>query len=810
MLHKDIIEKMTLKEKIALCSGADYWTTNAFTEYGIPSIRVNDGPHGLRIQKEDADNLGINDSIPATCFPTACTTGASWDRELLREMGEALGEEAMQGGTAVLLGPGVNIKRSPLCGRNFEYFSEDPYISGELASAWISGIQSKGVGASLKHFAGNNQENHRLCSDSIIDERAFREIYLTAFEKAVKQAKPSTVMCAYNLVNGTYCSDNKYLLTDILRSEWSFEGTVMTDWGAMNNRVEAFKAGLDLEMPGSNGLFDKEVQDSVIKGKLSEKLIDQSVERLLSLIFNAIKSKKENYKYDIEEHHQLARKIAAGSAVLLKNEDNILPIHRNQKVTLIGSLAKNFRYQGAGSSKINPHKVSNILDGLNENSMSYSYYTGYDGSSPNNKLMEEAVQGAKNSDITIIVAGLTEDFESEGFDRTSLDLPDSQVQLISAVARANQNVVVVLLGGAPVTMPWIGEVKAVLNMYLSGQAGGLATADILTGKVNPSGKLAETYPLKYDDVVCSDTYGINPKQVLYKESIYVGYRYYDKVNKEVLFPFGFGLSYTKFEYSDLKITGIEPNDFKISLKVKNTGEVGGAEVVQLYIGKPKEGVYCPEKELKAFDKLYLNSREEKEIVFNLNKRSFAYYDVNQKDWIVQNGGYTVCVGASSRDIRLHSTILIVGSDISTSNIEQADASEKNLPSLSWYDKPTGKPSKEDFEVLLNRKIIPLKKLEKGSFDLTCTLTDMMESSIVVRLVHKIVEIVMGRQNGGIDYSNPTFRMIMESAVSTPLKNLILMGDGLLSSNMANGLVLAANGHLFKSIWTMVKNREKSR
>lgn len=821
MLHKDIIEKMTLVEKIALCSGANYWTTKAFPQHGIPSIRVNDGPHGLRRQKDDADNLGINDSIPATCFPTACATSASWDRDLLREMGEALGEEALQEGTAVLLGPGINIKRNPLCGRNFEYFSEDPYIAGELASAWISGVQSKGIGVSLKHFAGNSQENHRLCSDSIIDERALREIYLAAFEMAVKQAKPATVMCAYNLLNGTYCSDNKYLLTDVLRHEWGFDGTVMTDWGAMNNRVEAFKAGLDLEMPGSGGFFDEEVLDSVLNGELSEDLINQSVDRILSLIISATNNKKENYKYNIEEHHQIARKIAAGSAVLLKNDNNILPIDKNKKVAIIGSLAKNFRYQGAGSSKITPHKISNVLDGLNENSVAYSYYEGYKGNTANAKLMEEAVQGAKDCDLAIIIAGLTDDFESEGFDRESLDIPESQLQLISAVAKANQNVVVVLLGGSPVTMSWIKEVKAVLNMYLSGQAGGLAIADILTGKVNPSGKLAETYPLSYADVICSDTYGINPKQVLYKESIYVGYRYYDIVNKEVLFPFGFGLSYTNFEYSDLKITGIAPNEVSVSLKLKNIGTFAGAEVVQLYIGKPKGGIFCPQKELKDFAKVFLNAGEEKEIVFKLNKRSFSYYDVNEKDWVTQNGEYSIYIGASSRELLLNSMIEIAGEAVSHGELKSIDSqkgiknatfeskkADTDLPYVNWYHQLTGKPSQEDFEVLINRKIAPIKKLTKGNFDLSCTIADMMESSMFIRFVHKIIEIVMGIRNGGIDYSNPTFKMMMETAISVPVKNLILIGDGLLSTKMAKGLIMVTNGNLFRGIWTMMRNEEK--
>lgn len=803
MPFENILDKMSLEEKIDLCSGADYWNTKAFTAYGIPSIRVNDGPHGLRIQKDAADNFGINESIPSTCFPAACATGSSWDRELLKEMGEALAEEAVSEGTAVLLGPGVNIKRNPLCGRNFEYFSEDPYLSGELGAAWISGIQGKGAGASLKHFAGNNQENHRLCSDSIVDERALREIYLTAFEKAVKQSPPRTVMCAYNLLNGTYCSDSKYLLTDILRSEWGYEGAVISDWGAMNNRADAFIAGLDLEMPGSKGYFKKSVLESIKSGRLTEEQINKSAERMLSLVFTSNENIKAGFKYNIEEHHQLARKIAANSAVLLKNENDILPLHNSEKVALIGDMAEKFRYQGSGSSKITPHKVSNILEGFDEAHICYEYYKGYTRSTTaDSMLVEEAVCGARCCEKAIIVAGLTEDFESEGFDRKTMDIPQNQVELIREIAGVNKNTVVILLGGAPVTMPWIDNVKAVLNMYLPGQAGGLAAADILTGRVNPSGKLAETYPRSYEDVISSDTYGINPKQVLYKESIYVGYRYYDKSNKAVLFPFGHGLSYTKFEYSDLFISGNEGKEINISLKVKNTGGMEGAEAVQLYIGKPETDTFCPEKELVDFAKINLKPGQEEKITFKLNRRAFSYYNTGIKDWAVQKGKYSVMVGASSRDIRLKGVI----SYENEAYIESNKNSGGSI--LSWYYMPQGRPSQTAFETLLGRKIEPLKKAEKGSYDLSCTLNDMMESRFI-RLAYKVVEIIMRIQSVGKDYSNPNFKMMMESVVSVPLKNLILMGGGILSPAMAKGILLIANGKILSRLGIILKKREKT-
>ena len=829
MKYQGIIDKMKLEDKVALCSGAGFWSTKRYDEYGIPSIWMNDGPHGLRKQADEEDHLGISKSRPSTCFPAACATSSSWDRDLIYEMGIALGNECLQEQTNILLGPGINIKRNPLCGRNFEYFSEDPFLAGELATQWILAVQSKGVAVSLKHFAANSQENQRLTSDSVVDERALREIYLSAFEIAVKNAKPKTIMCAYNLLNGTYCSDNKYLLTDILRQEWGFDGVVISDWGATNDRVEGFKAGMDLEMPGSDGHFDKSVIEAVRSGRLSESDIDKSVDRLLTLIFDTVNIEKG--QYDLEAHHQLARKVARESAVLLKNDNSILPIKNNVKIALIGDLANDIRYQGSGSSRINPTKLSNFLDGFKDYNADFVYYKGYENSKPNMELMIEAANAAKQADIAIVVAGLPDDFESEGFDRTSLDMPESHNALINEVAAQNKNTIVMLLGGAPVTMPWLSKVKAVVNMYLPGQAGGLAAADIIFGTANPSGKLAETYPACYSDVVCSDTYGVNPKQALYSESIFVGYRYYDKANKSVLFPFGFGLSYTSFSYSDFKVIGEFPK-IKVCVTVKNTGNYDGAEVVQLYVGKPQDGVFCPQKELKGFEKVWLKKGERATVDISLDDRAFSYYNVQNKEWIVQSGTYSIMLGSSSRDIYytyqvssddsiMQKDSAIMGSISSQEGIasqdcisSQADSYAQNSSAAtvtaieqdtpSWYYSLDGRPTRQDFSKLLSRTIEPYKEKVKGQFDMSSSIAEMRDSGLAMRLFYKIIELYLGKHNGGVDYSNPNFKMMMESTVTVPLKSMILLSGGLINAKRAKAILNIGNGHFFKGIAQLMR------
>lgn len=794
--YQNIIDKMNIEEKVALCSGADNWTTKAFAAHGIPSIRMTDGPHGLRKQKDDGDEPGVGRSIPATCFPPACASACSWDRELLREVGAAIGEEALQEGVSIVLGPGVNIKRNPLCGRNFEYFSEDPCLAGELAAHWIQGVQRQGVGTSLKHFAANNQENLRMQSDSIIDERTLREIYLAAFEIAVKQAEPLTVMCAYNMLNGVFCSDHARLLRSILREEWGFKGLVMSDWGALNDKAAGFKAGLDLEMPGGVGYFDRMATEAVQRGELDEDFLDESVDRILSMVFDCHEKLKPNYRYDAEAHHQLARRAAAQSAVLLKNDEDILPLSKDKKIAVIGALAEQPRYQGAGSSFINPTFLSSGLDGMDAYDVDYTYYPGYHLKENNDEtLLREAAAGAKDSDVALVYIGLTEDYESEGFDRQDMRLPPSHNRLVEAVAQANPNTVVVLFGGAPVELPWLSKVKAVLNMYLPGQAGGLAAADLLFGAATPCGKLAESYPLAYADVPTADIYRSGGKQAQYRKGVYVGYRYYDKARKEVAFPFGFGLSYTTFTYEDLTVSKEKmsaDDSLTVSATIRNTGRAAGAEIVQLYIRYLKEESYRPKRELKGFVKVFLRPGEKKQVDFTLERRAFALYDPSSMDWVVPGGEYAVCLAASSRDVHLEQTIQVRGDDLR----EQTQA----VP--PWYRTPSGKPSQADFEALLGHEIPAVVEARKGKYDLECSMRDM-RSSFIIRMVTRYYEWVIGQKFGGVDYDNPNFKMGMETAMTTPLKKLITTSNGELSPGLAEALVHFANGHFWQGLKALI-------
>ena len=641
---KEIISELSLQEKIAFCTGADFWHTKELPRLGIPAIKMSDGPHGLRCQEGEADMIGVNKSLPATCFPTAVTAGATWNRELYAAEGEAIGKEALAAEVSVVLGPGCNIKRNPLGGRNFEYISEDPYQAGKMAAAFIQGQQSTGVASSLKHFAANSQEYKRMNGDSQMDERTLREIYLAAFEIAVKEGRPGTVMCAYNKINGVHCSDSKELLTDILRTEWGFDGMVVTDWGALNDRVEGFRAGCDLNMPGGSRFMERATMEAVRNGTLSEADIDASVERILRLVEKAQQAAAS--PVDWESHHTLAQTIAEQGAVLLKNEGKILPLASSDLV-LIGHMAKEMRYQGTGSSHINPTKLVNLTDAMPD--VPYVACCDAQGNVTENAL-REAAQAARIHKIAIVVAGLPEIYESEAFDREHMGLPEGCNRMIEAVAAANSNTVVVLLGGSAMELPWADKVRAILYMGLPGQAGGQAIANLLTGKANPSGKLTETWPVSYSDVISKDTFG--KRNVEYREGIYVGYRYYDKAGREVRYPFGYGLSYTTFTYSDLKVDGRT-----VSVRITNSGAVKGAEVVQLYIAPQKDGLFRPEKELKGFDRVELEPGEGKTVTFALDDRSFALWN---DGWKVPGGTYGVWVGSSSRDIRLKEEIEVAG------------------------------------------------------------------------------------------------------------------------------------------------------
>ncbi|MEG2414230.1 MAG: glycoside hydrolase family 3 C-terminal domain-containing protein, partial [Clostridia bacterium] len=652
---KDIVAQMTLEEKAVLCSGRDFWTTKPNARLNIPSIAVSDGPHGLRKENELDNSVGMKESFPATSFPPAVNLASTWNPSLAYAMGEALADQCKEKQVSVILGPGTNIKRSPLCGRNFEYLSEDPFLAGKMCNQYIHGVQDNNVGTSLKHFCANNQEKLRMRINAVVDERTLREIYLPAFEEAVK-AQPASVMCAYNRLNGVYLSDNKRLLTDILRTEWGFEGVVVSDWNATNDRVEGVRAGMDLEMPSSGGANDKLIIKAVEEGQLNVADLDRVVERLLTFVIKYNDLLEENHKADYEKAHELARSIAQESMVLLKNSNNILPLTQDDdSIAVIGDLAKNLRYQGSGSSRINPYKLVSFTQHLDNVGAKYDFAPAYNktGNEINNELFAQALECAKTHKKVILFVGLTDDYESEGYDRSHLNLPTSHDALIEQTLAINPNTVVVLLGGSPVAMPWLDKVSALLNAYLPGEAGGEALYDVLFGQVNPSGKLAETYPLALDDFVGSQYYPMGPKTVEYREGIFVGYRYYDTANKKVLFPFGYGLSYTKFEYSNLHVVGMN-----VSFDVTNIGKMDGAEISQVYIHDCEPKVFKANKELKGFAKTFLKVGEKKTVTIQLDQRSFSFYNTAIADWSATSGKYDICVGASVEDIRLKACINI--------------------------------------------------------------------------------------------------------------------------------------------------------
>ncbi|MDE7311244.1 MAG: glycoside hydrolase family 3 C-terminal domain-containing protein [Eubacterium sp.] len=654
---KALIAQMTLEEKAGMCSGADFWHLKGVERLGIPSVMVSDGPHGLRKQEEAGDHLGINDSIRAVCFPPAALSACSFDRQLVQEMGERIGKEAQAENVSVVLGPAVNIKRSPLCGRNFEYYSEDPYLSGEMAAACISGIQSQRVGTSIKHFAANNQEYNRMSCSSEVDDRTLREIYLPAFETAVKKAQPKTVMCSYNQINGTFASENHWLLTEVLREEWGFEGYVMSDWGAVNERVPGLAAGLDLEMPSSGGVGDREIVQAVKDGTLDEAVLDRAVERILRVVFDYADNRREE-AFDLEGDHAFAKRAAEESMVLLKNE-GMLPLQDTENVAVIGGFAKTPRFQGGGSSHINSFRVDSAWDSLSGRA-NVTYAQGFSAVEDiyDEALAKEAVEAAKRADKAVVFAGLPDSFESEGYDRKHMRLPQCQNRLIKEIACVQPNLAVVLHNGSPVEMPWLGDVKAILEAYLGGQAGGSAVADLLYGKANPSGRLAETFPLKLQDNPSYLNFG-EGDQVEYREGVFVGYRYYEKKDMQVAFPFGHGLSYTTFAYANIRLsadTATDKDTVTVSVDVTNTGAVSGKEVVQAYVKDLTGMAKRPVKELKGFEKVSLQPGETKTVEITLCPRSFAWYHIGLHSWFIGSGKYEILVGSSSADIRQSITL----------------------------------------------------------------------------------------------------------------------------------------------------------
>lgn len=786
-----LLQKMTTEEKAALLGGKTVWQTRENERLSIPSIFLSDGPHGLRKQAGAGDHLGLNASLEATCFPTAATIANSWDEKLGEELGEALGEEAASMDVDVLLGPGLNIKRSPLCGRNFEYFSEDPYLSGKMAAAYIRGIQRMGVAACPKHFAVNSQELRRMAMDAVIDERTLREIYLTGFEIAVKEGKSKAIMSSYNRVNGTYANENKHLLTDILREEWGFDGMVVSDWGGSNDAVKAVEAGANLEMPNCGYGSAREIVKAVKDGTLSESVLDERVCELVKVIMDLKEHKntgrdEKHSGFNREEHHRLAKRAAAESMVLLKNEASILPLDRNKKLAIIGDFAFAPRYQGAGSSMVNPTKVEAVAGiardyKLNILGMTRGYKRDGDVDEAEKKA---ALDLAEKADIVIFCFGLNEISESEGLDRTHMRIPQNQIELLQDISKVNENVVGILSAGSAMEMPWQSCCKAILNGYLNGQAGASATLDILTGAVNPSGRLAETYPIAYEHTPSFRYYPSSERTSEYRESIFVGYRYYDTSKVRVQYPFGFGLSYTEFTYSGLKV-----DDSGAELTVSNTGDRDGAEVVQMYVGLPNAIVFRPEKELKGFAKVFLKAGESRKVKIPFDDKTFRYWNVKTESWEVETGTYNVMIGSSVADIRLVGTIERTGSNIGM------PYNPALLP--YYYTGLVQKISDEEYETLLGHKI-PSGEWsgQLGVNDAICQM--YYAKSRLARFVYKVLT---DKKKKSEQTGKPDLNVLF--IYNMPLRAIAKMTNGMVGMDMVHGMVEIVNGEFFRGLGRVI-------
>ena len=775
MKHEDIISKLTIEQKCALLSGKNTWQTQYYPKQGVPSIWLSDGPNGLRKQAGAADHLGLNPSEPATCFPTAATMANSWDPALGEEIGRALGEETAAYRVNVLLGPGLNVKRSPLCGRSFEYFSEDPYLSGKMAAGYVRGIQANGVAACPKHFAVNSQELRRMASDSILDERTLRELYLTAFEIVVKEAHPKAIMSAYNKVNGVYANESEHLLLDILRKDWGFDGAVVTDWGGSNDHVEGVKNGSTLEMPSPGLGAARKLLKALEEGKISEHTIDERVDELLDLALSTDEAiQKAPRKFDEAAHHQLAKRAAAESIVLLKNEDGILPLKQGKKVTLIGDFAIKPRYQGAGSSMVNPTRLDSLKDAAEMAGLNLlGYCSGYERSGkPNKAYLEEAVAQAKLAEVVILCIGLDESSESEGLDRSHICIPAVQKQLLDAVAAVNKNLVVVVSAGSVIETDWVTKCKAVVHGYLGGQAGAGAMMDVLTGWQNPCGKLAETIPLNYTDTPAANYFPGKKQNVEYREGLYIGYRYYETACKEVRYPFGYGLSYTTFEYSDLKV-----NEDSAAFTITNTGDWDGAEIAQLYVAKPDAKIFRPERELKGFAKVFLKAGESRTVTIPLDDKAFRYWNVQTNRWEVEGGIYQVQIGASVQDIRLMGLLNVKGT-----NAPDPYEGKK----LACYRTATIKSVPDDeFETLLGHPVSE----EKTVIDRTMTLGELNHSrSPLCWLIAGILTLLL---KAGEKKGKPDLNILFQ--YNMPLRALAQMTNGAIGEEFVDGLVLEAKG-----------------
>ncbi|MDF2589774.1 MAG: Beta-glucosidase-related glycosidase [Anaerocolumna sp.] len=778
--NQTLIKKMTLEEKAAMMSGKDTWSTVSYENIGIPSMFLADGPHGLRKQAGASDHLGLNASLPATCFPTAATVANSWDEKLGEELGEYLGEEAVSLGVNVVLGPGLNIKRSPLCGRNFEYFSEDPYLSGKMAAAYIRGIQSKGVAACPKHFAANNQELRRMASDSVVDERTFREIYTTGFEIAIKEGKAKAIMSSYNLINGIYANENAHLLQEILVDEWGFDGIVVSDWGGSNDHVLGVKHGSHLEMPSTGKMGVKEILKGIESGRLKEEVLDKRVDELLTVILDTQKAIKDGKGKVIDKtkHHEFARKVARESIVLLKNDGNILPLNQGTKVTVIGDFAETPRYQGAGSSLVNPTRLETTLNVFDESGLILnSYEKGYErNKETNEKLIEQAKIAANQSEYVLIYAGLDEISESEGMDRTHMRLPQNQIKLIEEISKVNKNVIVVLSAGSAIEMPWIHHVKAVVHGSLGGQAGASAMLDVLTGTYCPSGKLNETYPLKYEDTPAFKYFPGKERSSEYRESLFVGYRYYETIGINVLFPFGFGLSYTKFSYSDLNVS-----KEGVTFCIKNIGFYDGAEIPQLYIGKQSDKIFRPIRELKGFTKVFLKFGEERQVTIPFDDKTFRYFNIHTNKWELESGVYTISIGKNATEMVLQSEIMVDGTDAMSPYLKE------NLP--AYFSGMITNVDDNQFEQILNSPI-PYGGWDKdGLIDVNDTICQLYYAkSWFARFVYKVITSI---KNSSEKKGKPNLNILF--IYNMPFRGIAKMTGGRINMGMVKALVEIANG-----------------
>ncbi|MCR6105413.1 glycoside hydrolase family 3 C-terminal domain-containing protein [Salipaludibacillus agaradhaerens] len=798
MKYKEIINKMTLEEKASLMSGKDFWTTQEIERLGINSIFLADGPHGIRKQAEAADHLGLNESLPATCFPTAATVANSWNEKLGEKIGQYLGEEAVAQKVNVLLGPGVNMKRDPLCGRNFEYFSEDPYHTGKLAAGYIKGIQSHGISACVKHFAANNQEERRMSIDTIVDERTLREIYLTAFEIAIKEGRTKTVMSSYNMVNGAYTNESIHLMREILRGEWDFDGVVVTDWGGSNDRVAGLLAGNELEMPTTAGETNQDIIKAIESGKIKEAVLDECVDRILDLIYTTedVYSKSYAKEFNVKEHHKVAQEVAEESIVLLKNEGNLLPLKKGTKVATIGDFAKNPRYQGAGSSIVNPTILDNTLESLDASVLvNIGYEPGFERyGKKNKKKITKACELAKEADVVLLYIGLDEATEAEGLDRQTMALPANQVALLQAIAQVNPNIVAILSSGAAIEMPWIDNVKGLVHGYLSGQAGAQAILRVLTGEVNPSGKLAETYPLRYEDTPAYHHFPGKEVSVEYRESMYIGYRYYDTANVNVRFPFGFGLSYTTFEYSAIQVD----ND-GVTFALSNTGNVAGMEIAQMYVSCQSDAIFRPEKELKGFTKVFLNPGETKSVTIPFDDKTFRYFNVKTNQWEIEEATYTIIVGASSTDCRLEHSLFVEGTHA------PLPYDKEKLP--SYYSGKANNVTEAEFEALLGDKV-PVSTWDRTKpLGYNDTIAQCQYAKgWFARFSYRTISFAHWflRKIGKRELAN----LIMMSVYHMPFRGVSRMTGGVINMPMLDGILLIVNGQFFKGTRHFLRERSK--